>query len=1119
MQTRTSERRVVCLAAGDFVLSPALQLAAEEAGAELLQLTSASVPEDSLSAAARDATAVLLLLGSDPLSAFLLRLSLASPLRERCLPIVDGGDVTRSLLQGCFSEHQRQQLAHKALASLRRAEEQLLEELQRGLRKTVLVVGSGGREHALAMSLARSPNVDKVWVAPGNAGTAQGSKTQNVALPLGADFSELLDFVEANGVHLVVVGPELPLVNGLGDRLRERGVLCFGPGAAAAEVESSKAWSKAFMRRHGIPTAAFESFSDFEAARAYIEGCGHEVVVKASGLAAGKGVVMPRDRREAVEAARSILMDKVFGAEAGAEIVVEQFLDGQELSLLAFVDGRTAVCMPAAQDHKRALDGDQGLNTGGMGAYAPAPVFTKDLAERCGTIMQRTVDCLAAEGRPFQGVLYAGFMVCGEEVFVLEYNCRFGDPETQVLLPLLDCDLLDVCIACAVGSLEPSMVRWKRNVVACTVVCAAPGYPESYPTGAAITGADPDGSVGAFEARSGTGHGVTVFHAGTRREGAVTLTSGGRVLAVTGVADTLHAARAAVYDRIKRISFSGMHFRRDIGHRALEAPIAVGVLGSSRGTALQAVIDAIEAGTLKARIAVIISDKADALILERARRHGIPAVHVSSKGKRREEFDAEVSAALDRHGVRLVLMVGYMRIVSGLFVDQWRGSCLNVHPSLLPDFAGGMDLQVHAAVLAAGRAKSGCTVHLVTEAVDSGPILLQQECEVLPEDTPDTLKARVQALEGPLFVRAVEMMRTGYDSGSKQVITYRAAGVDIDAGEALVDRIKPACKATRRPGCDADLGGFGGLFDLSAAGYSSADTLLVSGTDGVGTKLKIAQAVGYHDSIGIDLVAMCVNDILVCGAEPLFFLDYYATGALNVDEAAAVVKGIAEGCKLAGAGLIGGETAEMSGMYHAGEYDLAGFAVGAVLKPNLLPRGVDVGDVLIGLQSSGVHSNGYSLVRKCVERSGLKWSDPWPFGESTLGRALLCPTRIYVELLMPLIRTKSLKGMAHITGGGVLDNLPRVLPEHVEAVIDIDGAGWRLPPVFLWLQSIANLPLEELLRTFNCGIGMILVVSPAEVSEVLARLKEGGEQEPLVLGSLRSRRASDSPQVRILGSF
>ena len=323
------------------------------------------------------------------------------------------------------------------------------------------------------------------------------------------------------------------------------------------------------------------------------------------------------------------------------------------------------------------------------------------------------------------------------------------------------------------------------------------------------------------------------------------------------------------------------------------------------------------------------------------------------------------------------------------------------------------------------------------------------------------------------------------------MITYRHAGVDIDAGEELVTRIKPFCKATRRNGCDAELGGFGGLFDLSQAGYDANETILVSGTDGVGTKLKIAQSTGKHRTIGIDLVAMCVNDILVCGAEPLFFLDYYATGALNVNEATDVIAGIAEGCRQSGCALIGGETAEMAGMYAKGEYDLAGFSVGAVRRSQLLPRHIMAGDILIGLPSSGVHSNGYSLVRKCVEQSGCHWNDPVPFPSSqlTLADALLIPTKIYVQELLPFLRQDRIKGLAHITGGGLLDNLPRVLPESLTAIINFNTNGWQLPPVFQWLQSIANLSSMELLRTFNCGIGMIIVVAKEESDMILQELQ------------------------------
>ena len=320
-------------------------------------------------------------------------------------------------------------------------------------------------------------------------------------------------------------------------------------------------------------------------------------------------------------------------------------------------------------------------------------------------------------------------------------------------------------------------------------------------------------------------------------------------------------------------------------------------------------------------------------------------------------------------------------------------------------------------------------------------------------------------------------------------LTYAGAGVDIDAGNALVDRIKPAAKRTDRPGTMAGLGGFGALFDPKAAGY--ADPILVAATDGVGTKLRIAIDTGYLDGIGIDLVAMCVNDLVCQGAEPLFFLDYFATGKLQLDAAARVIEGIAEGCAASGAALIGGETAEMPGMYAAGDFDLAGFAVGAMERGSDLPRGVAEGDVLLGLASNGVHSNGYSLVRAVVARSGLDWDDPCPFADGTLGEALLAPTRLYVKPALAAIRAGGVRGLAHITGGGLSENVPRILPEGLGAAIDLDA--WALPTVFAWLRMQGALEPAEMLKTFNCGIGMVLVAAP-ERAEALAELaREHGE--------------------------
>jgi phosphoribosylformylglycinamidine cyclo-ligase len=326
-------------------------------------------------------------------------------------------------------------------------------------------------------------------------------------------------------------------------------------------------------------------------------------------------------------------------------------------------------------------------------------------------------------------------------------------------------------------------------------------------------------------------------------------------------------------------------------------------------------------------------------------------------------------------------------------------------------------------------------------------------------------------------------------SQEKNGLTYADAGVDIDAGNALIDRIKPAAKRTARSGVMSGLGGFGALFDLKGAGYN--DPILVAATDGVGTKLRIAIDTGNMSTIGIDLVAMCVNDLVCQGAEPLLLLDYFATGKLDLDEATEIINGIAKGCELSGAALIGGETAEMPGMYNEGDFDLAGFAVGAMERGTDLPSGVAAGDVLLGLASDGVHSNGYSLVRKVVEVSGLDWASDCPFGEGNLGEALLAPTRLYVKQCLAAVRAGGVHALAHITGGGLTENLPRVLPDGLGA--DIDLKSWELPPVFKWLAATAGIEQSELLKTFNSGIGMVLSVAPDRADALRALLSEAGE--------------------------
>lgn len=680
-------------------------------------------------------------------------------------------------------------------------------------------------------------------------------------------------------------------------------------------MEGSKTFSKDFMQRHKIPTAEFGNFSDYESARRYLDSVSHNVVIKADGLAGGKGVVIPTTKEEAHQALKEMMLDHQFG-NAGDEVVIEEYLEGDELSILTFSDGYTIRSLPPAQDHKRIFDGDQGPNTGGMGCYAPTRIAPKEVRDEIDrTIIQPSIDGMRRDGFPFVGILFTGLMMTKNGPKVLEYNVRGGDPETQTLLPLLseDTDLAQIMVACTEHWLDGVTVKVEPNF-STTVVAVAGGYPGSYAKGKPIT-LDP------------TPAGSLIFHAGTTLSGNELQTSGGRVIAATATASTLEEAVSKSYEGIATIHFEDMFYRKDIAHRAF------------RQTA-------------------------------------------------------------------------------------------------------------------------------------------------------------------------------------NTSLTYAAAGVSIDAGNELVNRIKSSVARTKRPGTDAVIGGFGGLFSLAAANpaYHPHSPTLIGAIDGVGTKLKIAHAVGIHDTVGVDLVAMNVNDLVVQGAEPLFFLDCYSCGHLDVPTATAFVTGVADGCVQANCALIGGETAEMPGLFVDNTYDAVGAAVGAITTTGdnarqILPHtdAMRSGDVLLALGSSGPHSNGYSLVRKIVERAGLSYKDPAPFSipgqkeeQLSLGRALLTPTRIYVKPILNALAShpSSIKGLAHITGGGLVENVPRMLPATLTAHIDV--RSWSQPPVFQWLQRAGNVSAAEMARAFNCGVGMVIVVDPASEAAVRKSFEEAGESVYKV-GELRAR--------------
>lgn len=721
----------------------------------------------------------------------------------------------------------------------------------------VLLIGSGGREHAIAWKVAQSAVLDRLFIAPGNAGTAACG--ENVSLKVN-DPRAIVDFCKTNGIQLVIIGPEAPLAEGLADSLRSAGIRVFGPSKLAARIESSKVFAKQFMDRHGIPTAQFIPFKDFSKACQHVEEVDYPVVIKASGLAAGKGVSLPPSRVEACQKLKEILVQGEFG-EAGREVVIEERLAGPEVSLMVFTDGVSVKSMPAAQDHKRLLDGDEGPNTGGMGAYAPAPFLTpKLLEEAMEKVIKPAISGLHREGIPFLGVLYAGLMLTEQGLKVLEFNCRFGDPETQVVLPLLDSDLLEVIEACVDGKLEKQPVNWREESAACVVLASA-GYPGNVVTGRVVQGLEslPAGSV--------------CFHAGTKLDCGNVVTNGGRVCGVMSCAISLEDAVKQAYKSVSLITFEGMQYRHDIASQELE------------------------------------------------------------------------------------------------------------HRS-----------------------------------------------------------------------------------------TYAISGVSIDAGNRAVELMKEAVKSTYTPAVLAGIGSFGGLFDASLI-KGMKNPVLVASTDGVGTKVKLAREANHCHSLGHDIVNHCINDILVQGARPLFFLDYFATSVLHPEQTADVVTGIAEACREAGMSLIGGETAEMPGVYQVDEFDLAGTILGVVERDCILPKpDMQAGNLIIGLASSGTHTNGYSLIRKIFMETPL--STIFPELGIPLGEALLKPHRSYYPILYPNL--PMVKALAHLTGGGFMENIPRVLPEGLSAVIH--RKAWDVPPLFQLIRKLGDVPNEEMYRVFNMGIGMVAIV-------------------------------------------
>ncbi len=751
---------------------------------------------------------------------------------------------------------------------------------------TILVLGSGGREHAMALCAKQSLRCGRLLVSPGNAGMP--GERFNIAVN---DVEGVVALCVDQKVDLVLVGPEAALAAGIVDALVAADIQAFGPTRELAQLESSKAFTRALANTLGIPSPRYATFAKGQAddATKWWKNLDTTVVIKQSGLAGGKGVDVPSSTSETIAA--------ISAACAIGEVVVEECLRGPEVSLIALCDGTSAIALPIAQDHKRIAEGDLGPNTGGMGAYAPVttPYATDEL---CALFIQPVLDHFAALGTPYKGVLYAGLMLTDDGPRLLEYNCRFGDPEAQVLLSLLNTDLVEIVLACIGGTLANVSVKIK-SASALAVVVVAADYPANPMLGDIVTGL-------AIEELQ-----TNVYHGGTESRNGDVVTSAGRVVTVVGVGADLATARDYAYKRVEKISFAGSYYRRDIAWRA-------------------------------------------------------PAASLT---------------------------------------------------------------------------------------------------------------------------------------------TYSGAGVDIDEGNRAVELLKESVASTSNDKVLRGVGAFGGALDVSFL-KEFKHPVLVASTDGVGTKVELAARTGRVRGTGHDIVNHCINDVLVQGAKPMFFLDYLASSRIDAEMVAEVVAGMSAACADSGTVLLGGETAEMPGVYAPGAFDIAGTLVGVVERDELLPRSnIAPGDVLIGLASSGPHTNGYSLLRKIFEWLPLNVAPP-PLTRPLID-ALLEPHRSYLQLLSPLLVDTRLKALVHITGGGLVENIPRVLPCGVSAKVTL--GSWPTPPLFQLVEQLTSLGTDELYRTLNMGIGMVLIVNATDASAVQKLIPE----DSWIIGELCAS-ISDSDEVVLL---
>ena len=817
-------------------------------------------------------------------------------------------------------------------------------------------------------------------------------------------------------IDFVIVGNENYLADGF---VNEVSYDCFGPTKEAAYIESSKAFAKQFMKNNNIPTPVFiicyTKADAFNFLKNNFTKC-NKYVIKLDELASGKGVFIPKDLDDALKILHKIYLDRL-----ERTIVIEERLYGEEVSVMAFCNGHDVELMPQIQDHKKIHDNDEGANTGGMGAIGPVQILNNNELNILKLGMEKIVRQLN-----FKGVLYAGVLKWKDNFHVLEFNCRFGDPETQVVLNLLDSNLYQIMKDCINGN--KLNVTWKKDKYCANVVLAHKDYPRrrlKNPVEIKISEKIEDN--------------IKLYWYNTNEDNYHT--TGGRVVSVVNISNNLKECLENIYNNTYKIKYDGCYYRRDIGIKyllssKLNFKPKVAIIGSSKGTSIKKLLDCKDIDTR-----LIISNKFSAILIK-GQNKKIPTFYLPTT----ENFYENTINIIDMFEVDIILAVGFMKIFPSFFCDYYKGKLFNIHPSLLPDYGKMYGFDIHKKVFKNQEYSTGCTIHQITAGVDEGRIKLQKQFRIVQKG-PEKLKEAVQEKEADALIEFVKLE-------SMKNINYYDTGVDIKKADQFIETIK-----------NEDIGGFCNIEIINGVKFGST-------TDGVGTKLELARKYNKYENIGIDLVAMSVNDLIVRGIRPKIFLDYIAMGKINTEVLNKIIVSIKKGCQLAGCKLVGGETAEMPGVYGYNKFDLAGFATG-VLENDIFPKvEIKSGCKIYGLPSNGFHSNGFSLIRKILDKYEYDIDE------------IMKPTKIYTECFDIMKKYEGkLLALAHITGGGLIDNIKRVIPENLYPQINIDFKN-----EFSWIKEKANLTEIEMLTTFNCGYGIALIFEKDFITDEFTEL-------------------------------